>query len=139
MGERRQNRSEVRVEALARQFDQVALEGGFDLVIVTGESGDAIAAGSVMNQEAVRTLSAFGASALRLLQHLNGLLPIEPNTEIHVGVAAGAKIHLKFFEFHGQRLVVAARAFNPQCDPALLERLSTGAKRILEARELTAG
>ncbi len=138
MTERRYYRSEVRVEALARQFDQVALEGGFDLVVLTGESGEPIACGSVMDQASVLALSAFGASALRLQQHLTGLLPLKRDTEILIGDAAGAKIHLKFFEFNGQRLVVAARAFKPRCDPALLNRLCTGAKRILEARELSA-
>ncbi len=126
------------MEALARQFDRVALEGGFDLVVLAGESGETIATGSVMDREAARALSAFSASALRIRRHLNCLLPLERSSEIHIGDAGGTKIYLKFFEFNDQRLVVAARAFKPRCDPALLNRLTTGAKRILEARELRA-
>jgi hypothetical protein len=134
--ERRLNRSEVRTQALAHQFDQVAMEGGFDLIVLTGESGETISTGSVMDRAGADALSVFGAAALQMHRHLNGLLPPENGSEIHVGTNGGSRIHMKFFRFRGQRLVVAGRAFKPICDPALLNRLCTGAKRILEARDM---
>ena len=137
MRERRLNRSEVRTQALAHQFDRVAMEGGFDLIVLTGEGGETISTGTVMDRAGADALSVFGAAALQMQRHLNGLLPPENGSEVHVGTSSGSKIHLKFFQFRGQRLVVAARAFKPICDPALLNRLSTGARRILEARDLS--
>ncbi len=136
MRERRLNRSDVRTEALAMQFDQVAMEGGFDLIVLTGQSGDTIATGSVMDREGATVLSAFGASALRLLPQLNSILPDKNRSEVSIGRSGGFKIYLRFFEFNGQKLVVAARAFKPYCDPAMLKRLCSGAKRILEARDI---
>jgi hypothetical protein len=135
--ERRQNRSEKRGEALALQFDQVAMEGGFDLIVLAGESGETIATGSVMDQDIARAFAALGASALKLHLTLDGLLPPDCCEELHVGSAGTSKIHLKFFEYHDQRLVIVARSFKATCDPALLKRLSMGAHRILEARELS--
>jgi len=128
--DRRKDRSDIPMEAVKKQLEQVAREGGFKAALLTTEDGfDVVNIDSSLDPDALAALSGF---VWRMTKNAVDLTGFHGMDQIAMSVGEGDSVICRSFDIEGQPVVltVIAKLTPPYRD--LTDRAMEGIRRILD-------
>jgi hypothetical protein len=134
--ERRIDRSQIRVEAVRKQLERAAADGGFDLLVLADEGGSLIGGAGGGKAHDPEEVAAFAGHLADIRRILSKHLHVYDTEEIRVIRAIGRELVCRFFRFRSTGLVLIAFARDSEPSREHLDRAVTGVQRILEAKDL---
>ncbi|MFO7950796.1 MAG: hypothetical protein R6U36_10560 [Candidatus Fermentibacteraceae bacterium] len=129
MEERRKDRTDVPLDAVKKQLEHIASEGGFRAALLTTEDGfDVVNIDSELDSEALAALAGFVWRMVSTALDLTGLEDID---QITMAGPSGDSVICQSFEVAGQPAVLVVIASVEPVHRDLTDRAVEGIKRIL--------
>jgi predicted regulator of Ras-like GTPase activity (Roadblock/LC7/MglB family) len=127
--DRRKDRTEVPIQAVQKQLEHVAREGGFKAVLLTTEDGFTVAdIESKLDSESLAALAGFVWEMTRNAVDLTGF---ESMDQITMGGASGDSVICRSFDISGQPVVLTVIAEAKSSYRHLTDQAVEGIRRIL--------
>ena len=135
MQDRRRDRSPVRVEALKKQLEHVAREGGFELMVLQDDSGHVVQEFQRTDDDHEWDMAAFHRVLAGFKALLAQQLGLHRPTEVTVLAMGGARLSCRRFDYGDSELSLTIVTRN-SIPSELVDRTVTGVQRILAAADL---